>query len=65
MEELLKEKADLEAKIVAKHKEVEAATTAGYWLKKRLKLIESQILATEQETKTDAEALKEIAEGMK
>jgi hypothetical protein len=33
MEELLKEKADLEAKIIAKHKEAEAATTAGYWLK--------------------------------
>lgn len=64
MEELLKEKADLEAKIIAKHKEVEAATVAGYWLKKRLKVIEGQIAATEKEAKTEAEALKEIAEGL-
>jgi hypothetical protein len=62
MEELLKEKEALEARIAEKHREAEAATDASYWLKKRVKLIERQLAAM---SKSDAEALKEIAEGMR
>lgn len=63
MDELLKEKAEIEAKILAKQKEAEAATTAAYWLKKRVKLIESQIRAMEDES-TPGEAIQDISEGM-
>lgn len=59
-EELEKEKAELEAKIIAKQKEAEAATTAAYWLKKRLKVVEAEISAM----KSDGNTLKDIAEGM-
>jgi len=53
MEELLKEKQDLEAKIAAKQKEAEAATTHAYWLRKRMKLIEAQIKAMEEKNNED------------
>jgi hypothetical protein len=61
MEELLKEKEAIEARIFEKQKEAEAATDAVYWLKKRVKLIERQLAAMSQ---SDAEVLKDIAEGL-
>jgi hypothetical protein len=67
MDELLKEKAEIEAKILAKQKEAEAATTQAHWLKKRLKLVDAQIEATAEVPRetSDGDALKEISEGLK
>jgi len=61
MDELQKEKTDLEKKIAEKQKEIDAATTDIYWLRKRLKVTESHISARQ----SDGETLKEISEGMK
>ena len=61
MEELLKEKKEIEDKILAKQKEAEAATNDAYWLRKRVKLIEAQIKAMGA---TDAEAIQDISKGL-
>lgn len=63
MDELLKEKAEIEAKILAKQKEAKAATRDAYWLKKRVKLIESKIAAMPAE-QTPGEAIQDISKGL-
>jgi len=63
MEELLKEKQELEAKILAKQKEAEAATTAAYWIKKRLKVVEAEIAAMPTD-ESDGKAIQEISKGL-
>jgi hypothetical protein len=55
MEELLKEKADLEAKIAAKIKDAEQAQNDIYWLKKRVKLVDSQIAEKTEKPAKDGE----------
>lgn len=69
MEELLKEKTEWERKIALRESEREQATNDIYYFKKHLKITEARIALEKEQSdsapKTDAEALKEIAEGMK